>query len=617
MNKKWMSSFLAAGLFAVLILSACSSASPPPPATNTPVPATPTTEQTPLLTITFRNGTCDYDGPVSVNSFKIKLKVVIDEDFTEAADGVAIAAVTLQEGKTVADLQAWTGKVGPPWATNVDVKETMGQKETEFTLYIPEETIYFACILPEGEIGAVGPVYWGDSVPQADAEPLLSFTFRNGTCDYDGPTQITAGTVKMKLIIEEGNEEAMEGVAVVTATLDEGKTIEDLQAWPSTDKPPWANILALYELFPGALEKELTLRIPAGSTYFVCFVPDAKIGAHGPLIAEKDETQVQAATPIPRIAPTASPNPLPVIIDTDMAPDDWMAILYMLNRTDVEVKAITVTGAGEAHCNPGVENAQRLIQLAEKSNIPVACGPEEPLQGDHSFPEDWRSRADAFNQQDLPAADNPNDGQNAVALLQSVLSASSEPFTILSLGPITNIASLLRTDPQMSGRIEMVYVMGGAVNVPGNLDFFIEGNSAAEWNLYVDPLAAQELLTSGTPITLVPLDATNQVPLTLDFYNRLEVDHPEAEAAFVYDVLTSSMGMIQSDSYYFWDPLAAGILVDESIATIKEMEICIDTREGPTSGATQVEAGCPTVRVAVDADQDNFEYNFIEALNAP
>ena len=599
-------------------LSACSSAAPPL-ATETPVPATPTTEQIPLLTITFRNGTCEYDGPVSVNSFKVRLKVLVNEDFTEAANGVAVAAVTLQEGKGVEDLQAWTDTVGPPWATNVDVKETRGQKETEFTLYIPEETFYFACILPDREIGAVGPVYWGDSKPPADEEPMLSFIFRNGTCDYDGPSSVPGNQVKIKMVLEERNEDAMQGVAVVAATLDEGKSLQDLQEWPTPDKPDWANIVNLFELSPGSLEKEFTLRLPKEPVYFACFYPDAKIGAHGPLTINKsaDTAQAPVSTPIPRVAPTASPNPFPIIIDTDMAVDDWMAILYLLNRTDVAVQAITVTGAGEAHCGPGVENALRLVHLAGKSNIPVACGRETPLEGDHTFPEEWRTHVDSFAGQDPPAAENPNTSQDAVALLQSILTASTEPVTILTLGPITNIASLLRTDPEISGRVEMVYVMGGAVNVPGNLDFFIDGNEAAEWNIYVDPMAAQEMLASGIPVTLIPLDATNQVPLTLDFYDRLEVDHPEAEAAFVYDVLTSSMGMIQSDSYYFWDPLAAGILADESIATIKEMEICIDTTEGPTSGATQVKAGCPTVRVAIDADQGIFEYNFIEALNAP
>lgn len=446
---------------------------------------------------------------------------------------------------------------------------------------------------------------------------LITFTFRNGTCEYSGPASVNSKKAVLKIVIEEGNKEAMQGVAVVAATLHEGKTNKDLQEWPVTDKPEWADIVNLYEVFPGPLEKEFDLRLPDEPVFFACFYPDAKIGAHGPLVVDKTAVQAPAPTPIPRIAPTVSPHPLPVIIDTDMAPDDWMAILYMLNRTDVTVQAITVAGTGEAHCAPGVENALRLVQLAGKSNIPVACGKETPLEGNHTFPEDWRTFADRFNNRDLPAAENPNPDMDAVTLMRSILTTSAEPVTLLTLGPVTNIADLLRTDPQAANRVKMVYVMGGAVEVPGNLAYFIEGNKAAEWNIYVDPLAAQEMLASGIPVTLVPLDATNQVPLTLDFYDRLEYDHPEAEAAFVYEVLTGSMGMIQSGTYYFWDPLAASILTDESIAAITEIEICAETNEGSTSGATQKRAGCPLVRVAVDADPETFVYNFIEALNAP
>lgn len=450
-------------------------------------------------------------------------------------------------------------------------------------------------------------------------DPTATFVFRNGTCDYEGPSTVTTDRIKMRLVIEEGNQDAMNGVAVVVATINEDKDIKDLQEWPSTDPPDWLQVLDLKELSPEPLEKEFDLRLPKGPAYFVCFYPEAKIGAHGPLMVNKGTEAVQAPapTPIPRVAPTAAPNPLPVIIDTDMAVDDWMAILYLLNRTDVTVKAIAVTGAGEAHCGPGVENALRLVHLAGKTNIPVACGRETPLEGDHTFPEEWRAHVDSFAGQDLPAAKNPNTSQDAVALLQSILTASAEPVTVLTLGPVTNIAELLRADAQAANLVEMVYVMGGAVEVPGNLDFFIEGNKSAEWNIYVDPLAAQEMLASSIPVTLVPLDATNQVPLTLDFYDRLGWDHPEPEAAFVYEVLSGSMGMIQSGMYYFWDPLAAAILVDESIATISEMEVCVETKEGVTSGATQAQAGCPKIRVAADADQEAFEYSFIEALNAP
>jgi hypothetical protein len=76
--------------------------------------------------------------------------------------------------------------------------------------------------------------------------------------------------------------------------------------------------------------------------------------------------------------PTAQPTPLtspahPILIDTDMAPDDWMAILYLLQRSDVTVKAITVTGAGETHCDPGIRHAMGLVALAGYDDVPITC----------------------------------------------------------------------------------------------------------------------------------------------------------------------------------------------------------------------------------------------------
>lgn len=457
---------------------------------------------------------------------------------------------------------------------------------------------------------------------KAQEELGSSFTlvFRDGTCDYEGPARVLAGEVKLKIVIEEGNDEAMNGVAVVVATLQEGKTIEDLQAWPVTDKPPWATIVEFRELFPTPMEKEFPITLRKSPVYFVCFFPDSKIGAHGPLEVIPDETQ-QTGKPVethaPRVAPTNSANPLPVVIDTDMALDDWLAILYLLNRTDVDVKGITVTGAGEAHCGPGVRNALKLVKLADKENIPIACGSEKPLVGDHTFPKEWRDFVDTFAGQDFPEAENPFKGGDAIALLQQIIGDSSKKVTLLTLGPLTNIAELLRAEGQIAEKIQMIYIMGGAVEVPGNVRYSVSGNNAAEYNIYVDPVAASEIVNSGMLVTLVPLDATNQVPLNIKFYERLEVDHPEEEAGFAYDVLATRLDSIRSGGYYFWDPLAAAILVDESLASIKEMSICVDTSEGNTSGATKNEPGCPMVRVAVSADQERFEYDFLETLNAP
>jgi pyrimidine-specific ribonucleoside hydrolase len=77
---------------------------------------------------------------------------------------------------------------------------------------------------------------------------------------------------------------------------------------------------------------------------------------------------------------------MPAIIDTDMAGDDWMAILFLLQRPDVNVIAITVTGTGEAHCGPGIRHALDLVLLAGRPKVPVTCGHEMPVIGNHAFP---------------------------------------------------------------------------------------------------------------------------------------------------------------------------------------------------------------------------------------
>ncbi len=125
--------------------------------------------------------------------------------------------------------------------------------------------------------------------------------------------------------------------------------------------------------------------------------------------------------------PTPTPfigAPRAVVVDTDMAGDDWMAILYLLQRQDVSVKAITVTGAGEAHCAPGVRNALGLIALAGETGIPVACGRETPLEGNHAFPAAWREGVDSLFGLSLPEGVNPAITLSAAELLRSSRASS-------------------------------------------------------------------------------------------------------------------------------------------------------------------------------------------------
>ncbi len=306
-----------------------------------------------------------------------------------------------------------------------------------------------------------------------------------------------------------------------------------------------------------------------------------------------------------------------VIIDTDMASDDWMAILYLLQHPRVSVQAVTVTGTGEAHSQPGAFNALGLLALAGQPNVPVAFGTETPLQGHHAFPDTIREMMDSVMGIALPVNPNPPLQLGAVDFLISSLRQSRQKITLLALGPLTNLAQAFQSDPSLVGCIEMLYIMGGAVDVPGNL--FESGaptaNTVAEWNIYCDPSAAKVVIHSGAPITLVPLDATNQAPLTMEFYHRMEQDHSTPEAAFLWQVLLGEKEFIPTGRAYFWDPLTAAILADESLGTFEQRSLTVVVEEGPQSGRTLETDGGAAVRVCTAVDSVRFETLFLEVLN--
>src|SRR5262249_23113703 len=127
-------------------------------------------------------------------------------------------------------------------------------------------------------------------------------------------------------------------------------------------------------------------------------------------------------TALPVVTATSSPRSF--VVDTDMAADDWMALLFLLRRPDVAVKAITVSGTGEAHCGPGVRHALDLVSFANRAMIPVACGRETPLQGRHAFPTSWRADVDNMLGLILPEATTARAQQSAVELLTSAIESS-------------------------------------------------------------------------------------------------------------------------------------------------------------------------------------------------
>jgi hypothetical protein len=166
--------------------------------------------------------------------------------------------------------------------------------------------------------------------------------------------------------------------------------------------------------------------------------------------------------------PTSLPA-TPMIVDTDMSSDDIMALTYLLERTDVSVRAITVEGTGVADGRPGAQNVLRLVRaLGIRRHIAVAFGSDRPLDGTAAFPRAWRAAADRMYGLNLPQWSGTAPTATAVRLLTDTLSRSSRPITLVTLGPLTHVALALRDQPAISGKITRIYMMAGAIRVPGN-----------------------------------------------------------------------------------------------------------------------------------------------------
>jgi pyrimidine-specific ribonucleoside hydrolase len=238
----------------------------------------------------------------------------------------------------------------------------------------------------------------------------------------------------------------------------------------------------------------------------------------------------------------------------------------------------------------------------------VACGREKPLQGDTEFPAAWRAGVEKIRGVTLPKGGEPS-ALSAVELIAQTIQSSPAKVSVLTLGPLTNLGEAVQSRPEIIQNIAMVYIMGGAVDVPGN----VSGKDGPEWNIYVDPHAANLVLDSKAPVTLVPLDATNHVPITSTFYASLKENHAAPAADAVYKMFSASTSMY-TGGMYFWDPLTAAVLTDESLASIETRDIHV-VEDGTETGRTAVTTGGASIRVAVSADAKRFEEVFLKSLN--
>ena len=282
--------------------------------------------------------------------------------------------------------------------------------------------------------------------------------------------------------------------------------------------------------------------------------------------------------------------PIPIIIDTDMGPDDWLAMAYIASSKKANLLGVTVVGNGVASCDYAARNAQYILGLSSRNaDKPLGCGSNWPMDGYASYPKLWRSNSSDMMGETSSVPKTEAGAIDGPTLLAKLLSDSAEPVQILATGGLTNIATVLKASPQLRSKIRGVVSMGGAIRVKGNLRVhgFTDdhSNTRAEWNYYIDPVAAKTVFESGIPITLVPLDATNGVPLTDSFIERTDHLHGKPLEAFVRRTFKRIHQSTSNGEYFHWDPLAAAISVNRHLCDrIEKLNLVVIADQGSDLG---------------------------------
>ncbi len=314
-------------------------------------------------------------------------------------------------------------------------------------------------------------------------------------------------------------------------------------------------------------------------------------------------TQPARTGPLPHLA---------IIVDTDMLPDDWLALIYLASEPDIEIRAVTVASGAILGCEAGVGIARDLLAAVGKNGVPVACGPR-PGPGGIPFPPEWLHDT-------LAAAASlgwtPDDGDppgtlavsgDAVDVLRTAINEG--PVTIVSLGPPTNVRALLADPAWDRNNVTRLVQMAGAVDVPGN----VEPLPSVEWNAAVDPAALAAVLASGLNVTLVSLDATNDVPVRTSTIDRWTADRSTSAAVLAARLLDTQRAFAAAGGYYTWDVLAAVAAREPHVAQTSRVSLRVSTGPGEAGRTIRDPAGSP-VLVALHADASAFERIFLDAL---
>ena len=306
--------------------------------------------------------------------------------------------------------------------------------------------------------------------------------------------------------------------------------------------------------------------------------------------------------------------PKHVIIDTDPGIDDALAILLALASPEIILDGITCIH-GNASTQQTTRNALAILELAQAGHVPVYKGCELPLVKEALLsPETHGNSGLGYAELPEPLI-QPQAGHGSDYLIEQIMSRPGE-VTLVAIGPLTNLAIAIRKEPRIVQNVKEVFIMGGAVQHPGNT------TALAEYNTFVDPHAAHIVFHSGMPMILTPLDVTYQCIFTPEDLKRLQrLDSPITK--FIAD--STRFYMEFHDEYQsiegcvINDPMTLALTYMPEICDYQELVMDVDISTGVGLGNTfadfyNYEKKKPNMKVAMGVRPRMFMELFLDRI---
>jgi pyrimidine-specific ribonucleoside hydrolase len=301
----------------------------------------------------------------------------------------------------------------------------------------------------------------------------------------------------------------------------------------------------------------------------------------------------------------------PVIIDCDPGNDDAVALVLAFSAAEFDIKAVTVC-AGNAGLEDVFQNARKILGLLGQ-RVPLAAGASKPMFRELVVAANIHGQRGLYAPT-LGETDYPTEPVSAVALMRRIITESPAPVTIIATGPLTNLGFLFRDFPEIKKNIGLISFMGGSL-IGGNT------TAAAEFNFYVDPEAADIVLSSGLPLIMSGLNVTRKALIMKDEIETLRaVGGPVS--VFTADLLDYYLGVYLKLGYKgaaLHDPCAVACLVRPDLFASRPCHVVVETRGTHTAGMSLADTrpyskAKPNVTVNTEVNREGLIYLLMDAV---